>query len=177
MDDLITVAASRQVALPDLSGRINEAHHACTEAMNAGLQHAIEAGKLLIEAKSQCGHGKWLPWLAERCPDISTRTAQLYMRVARSESTLTDSAKAQRVAHMSLRRGAKLLAEPKHAPMTIELAEKFDVDPHDIERASRVLRADPDLAQRVLDGNVTLDDAEAVISDHLIIARQAIATD
>jgi Protein of unknown function (DUF3102) len=43
----------------------------------------MAAGDLLIEAKAQLKHGQWLPWLRENCL-ISERTAQLYMRCAKS---------------------------------------------------------------------------------------------
>jgi hypothetical protein len=32
------------------------------------LQHAKNAGDLLIEAKKQCGHGNWLPWVKTTPP-------------------------------------------------------------------------------------------------------------
>jgi hypothetical protein len=41
----------------------------------------IEAGKLLLEIKSELNHGEWLPWLREHF-DLSERTARNYMTVA-----------------------------------------------------------------------------------------------
>jgi len=61
----------------------------------------MAAGDLLTQAKAQVPHGQWLPWLAEHCA-IAERTAQAYMRVARSLDRL-DDAKAQRVADLSFR--------------------------------------------------------------------------
>ena len=44
------------------------------------LQHAINAGHLLITAKAKLDtHGRWLPWLHTHCPQVSERTAQAYM--------------------------------------------------------------------------------------------------
>ena len=42
------------ISLPDLAEQINDHHRQCETAMNAGLQHALEAGRLLTEAKGQC---------------------------------------------------------------------------------------------------------------------------
>jgi hypothetical protein len=46
-------------------------------------REAVEAGKLLIEAKGLLRHGEWLPWLREHVA-MSERTATRYMRLARS---------------------------------------------------------------------------------------------
>jgi hypothetical protein len=86
-------------------------------AFREGLIHARNAGRLLLEAKRQCQHGEWLPWLkgnVRRAP----RTAQAYMRVAKRWSEL--EATAQRVAHLPLRDGLKLLAAPKEEPSADE---------------------------------------------------------
>jgi hypothetical protein len=88
-------------SLADLAGRIKAEHEAAGAAMKKGLQHGIAAGSLLIEAKDQVPRGQWLPWLKEHCA-ISERTAQAYMRVARSFGNL-DESKAQRVADLSFR--------------------------------------------------------------------------
>jgi hypothetical protein len=47
-----------------------------------GLDHALIAGHLLLEAKQHVRHGEWLPWLCDHC-GIPERTAQVYMRLAR----------------------------------------------------------------------------------------------
>ena len=46
------------VPLVDLAERINEQHHLAEQAMNTGLRHALEAGRLLAEAKGQVAHGE-----------------------------------------------------------------------------------------------------------------------
>ena len=40
-------------ALPVLAGRINAEHAAAEDATRRGMAHAVEAGRLLIEAKGQ----------------------------------------------------------------------------------------------------------------------------
>src|SRR5262249_9226800 len=54
-------------------------HKAVTAALSKAVEHALQAGAYLAEAKEQLKHGQWLPWL-KRC-EISSRTAQLYMQL------------------------------------------------------------------------------------------------
>lgn len=98
----------QEADLSQLAKRINREHAACERALKDGLQHAVEAGKLLIEAKKQCEHGKWLPWIKESC-EFSARTAQGYMRVS---NKLIEDGNAQRVAHLSYRQAMFELSEP-----------------------------------------------------------------
>jgi hypothetical protein len=94
--------------LADLADRIRAEHTAAAVALKDGLQHAIAAGDLLIEAKAQVPHGRWLPWLTEHCA-ISERTAQAYMRVARSLGKLGEQ-KRNAVADLSFRDALQALA-------------------------------------------------------------------
>ena len=71
----------RSNSLADLAARICSEHEACTSAQQRGLEHAVAAGKLLIEAKGQVPHGQWLMWLRDNV-QIPERTAQRYMAVA-----------------------------------------------------------------------------------------------
>ena len=59
------------------------AHADVQEAAKTAAERAIDAGNALIEAKRLCNHGEWLPWLRENCA-LAERTAQLYMKVAKS---------------------------------------------------------------------------------------------
>lgn len=69
--------------LPILAGEIIAEHNAVLKASADFVQHAVAAGHRLIEAKSLVGHGAWQTWLSEQLPDVSIRTAQRYMAVAR----------------------------------------------------------------------------------------------
>ena len=92
--------------LDDLAQKINEHHDEAKNAMKKGLEHAIAAGRLLLEAKEMVPHGKWLPWLEANCT-VADRTAQLYMRVSRESKTI--EAKYATVADLTLRDGLKAL--------------------------------------------------------------------
>lgn len=106
----MTTALAKTPTLATLAEQINHEHRQCTAAVNAGLQHALEAGRLLIEAKKLCPHGTWGQWLADNF-EGSTRTAQVYIRVAKARPEL--EAKAQRSADLSLDKALKLLAAPQ----------------------------------------------------------------
>jgi hypothetical protein len=94
-------------SLPDLAARIRVEHEAVSAALKESVRHAIAAGELLIEAKGQLGHGRWLPWLRDHCA-ISERTAQLYMRVAKNRAEIEAQMRSG-VADLSLNEVAALL--------------------------------------------------------------------
>jgi hypothetical protein len=94
------------ITLPTLAARIRHEHEQVATSMMSAINHAIAAGELLLEAKRQVKHGAWLPWLAENC-DIAERTAQAYMRLAR-----TPLEKRNAVADLPLRDALASLASP-----------------------------------------------------------------
>jgi hypothetical protein len=96
-------------ALSHLADRINAEHAQAETALRTGLEHARNVGLLLLEAKAQCAHGRWVPWL-ESNVRFSVRTAQAYMRVAQRWHEL--EAKAQPVALLTFKQAVKLLADP-----------------------------------------------------------------
>lgn len=80
-----------------LAERINAEHRACTEAWNAALghlyaaiDHAMNAGDLLLEAKAECSHGTWVAWLEDNF-NGSVRRAQEYMYLARGRKDLEEA--------------------------------------------------------------------------------------
>lgn len=72
------------VSLSDLAHGIIAEHVQVELAARQGLKHAIRAGQLLVEAKSQVAHGEWVCWVKSNC-HLSVRTAQVYMRLANSQ--------------------------------------------------------------------------------------------
>src|SRR5688572_29403090 len=81
-----------------LADKLNEHHAMAQKQIRGALDNALECGRLLCEAKSECPHGSWSVWLKRNCPKISDRTAQLYMRLHRHAPQL----KAQHVADLTL---------------------------------------------------------------------------
>jgi hypothetical protein len=129
MNELRRPAAIVRAAedLSELAAGINREHAAAEGAARAGLDHARRAGELLFQAKAQCGHGRWLAWLAEHCR-CSARTAQLYTRLASRWAEV--EAKCATVAHLQLREALALLSEPE-LPPALESLRSADVLPDD----------------------------------------------
>ena len=119
-------------SLADLAGRINGAHAEFLASLRTTLTKAMAIGDLLIEAKGRVPHGQWSPWLAERCPALSDRTARHYMRLARNRETLT--AKTANFADLTAQEAAQLLA----APEPVHVLELFLRDLADIHPDIRV---------------------------------------
>ena len=103
------MSAAGSNSLPDLAARIRIEHRAASDKLSEALAHAMAAGDLLIEAKTQIPHGGWLPWL-EANVEISDRTARLYMQTAKSWAEIAEAAKWQRDADLSLGEAMALLA-------------------------------------------------------------------
>jgi Protein of unknown function (DUF3102) len=80
MTDNLTGAGHNRLGV--LAAEIVEHHGAARAATREAIQHAIEAGRRLAEAKKLVGHGGWLPWLKANVPGISARTAQRYLAAA-----------------------------------------------------------------------------------------------
>ena len=99
--------------LATLAATAQHEHHEAQAAAKKALEHALNAGDALVEAKVTIPHGQWADWLSRHVPAISGRTAQLYMKLARNR----DKIDAQRVADLSLRQAAKLAARPKWEAM------------------------------------------------------------
>jgi hypothetical protein len=146
--------------LATLAAEINHHHRQAEAALRSGLEHALEAGRLLIEAKSRCVHGTWGLWLADNF-EGSARTAQAYMRVADRWPEL--QAKAQDSADLSLDGALKLLAAPRefrlegiepnaNLPEVKRLRAEFDeltsppVSDEDFRRACEILNSMMDIA-------------------------------
>lgn len=70
-------------SLADLAERIKETHGEFTAAQSMTAEKAIETGTLLCQAKAQCAHGEWLPFLARS--GVGDRWARRLMQIARSE--------------------------------------------------------------------------------------------
>jgi hypothetical protein len=91
MNNPMTVQpAGRQIGRP-LKVLIPMIQSELQQGNSAGLEHYRQAGQMLIEAKDQLAHGAWGRWLAKNF-DLSARTAQDYMRLAREEQIRSTAA-------------------------------------------------------------------------------------
>lgn len=128
MSITITETADR---LADLAVAINVEHAACGAALRTGLEHAIRAGELLLEARGRIAHGGWLPWLREHF-EGAPRTAQAYMQVARRRAEL-EGQDPQRVADVSFREALATLATPTVSPEWLAAEELIGAPEQNIE--------------------------------------------
>jgi protein gp37 len=83
METPMTVLAFRQ---PDKDAKLAQLAVDIRQHLHASAASAIEAGRMLIEAKAMLRHGDWLPWLRVHV-EISGRTASDYMRLARDPNS------------------------------------------------------------------------------------------
>lgn len=119
--------------------QLNAEHRACLAAANDALQHAMRCGDLLIEAKAGVPHGEWQRWLADNF-DGSTRSAQVYMRLAGNREVL--ESKNADSALLSIDGAMRLLASPSnnrlYPPASDNPAEYEDlVERHQTYQANR----------------------------------------
>jgi lipopolysaccharide biosynthesis regulator YciM len=109
------MAQERTLSLKQLAAEINRTYQQIIDGEKKSIEYATEIGEMLIAAKKQHGeHGRWLDWLKAECPNIAETTATLYMRIAKNGDALAAVAEAngQRVADLTIRGAAKLLAKP-----------------------------------------------------------------
>lgn len=76
-----TLTPEVQAKLEGLADLANQAHGRFLGAARTAVEHALEAGRALHEAKRVCPIGLWHSWVAEHFK-ASLRTAQVYMRLA-----------------------------------------------------------------------------------------------
>lgn len=84
-NEMIPTANAPEIAptetLEQLAQRANVAHMRAIETVYNAVEHAVEAGQVLLEAKRRCPPGTWHAWLNQHFRG-SIRTAQGYMRLA-----------------------------------------------------------------------------------------------
>lgn len=71
-------------ALTQLAKQVKTEYGKVTKALTTALEDAIRCGRLLRQAKDQCKHGEWLPWL--KTTSVPERTAQQWMKFAEYEA-------------------------------------------------------------------------------------------
>lgn len=95
---------------------INRHHQLAGLRAEEAVNHAVEAGKLLLEVKEGVPHGKWLTWLAENV-SVTPRQAQRYMQVAQGRPLPIRAIppKATHVSHLEVDAPRLLPGEPPAA--------------------------------------------------------------
>ena len=117
--------------LPRLAEQIKAVTKSAEANARTAMACALEAGALLIRAKNLVQHGEWEGWLTNNC-EVAPRTAQAYMRLAKSVPLLEES-KAQRVADLPLREAIRAIATDPAKPSQprysdVRLAKKDDAE-------------------------------------------------
>lgn len=83
--EVVPVKMQKGRSGPDLAPvakKIGEEFEQWKMAKRDAAFRGIRLGILLAHAKEQLAHGEFLPWLAETQPDITARSAQLFMKDA-----------------------------------------------------------------------------------------------
>jgi hypothetical protein len=100
-----------------LAKEIKHFHSATIEALEQSVRFAILAGDNLLQAKQQVAqHGQWTGWVQRHC-EMSERTAQLYMQLARNRQAV--EAKMATVADLTLNGAVRAIASPKAKPQCV----------------------------------------------------------
>jgi hypothetical protein len=71
------------LSLEDLVVAIAREHELVRSSLSNGLNHALRAGDLLLDARARIPHGQWGSWLADQDLNITMEHATTYMRIAR----------------------------------------------------------------------------------------------
>lgn len=87
MNDTQPAAVVSICSLEALAVQMNAEFHAGQDTERASLTHYRKVGEILLAAKQQCKHGKWLPWLKANAP-FSRMNANRYMRLAKCSTVL-----------------------------------------------------------------------------------------
>lgn len=122
MQTITTTSTPTAMSAEQLTVAIRQEHEAASTAARSALEHALEAGRLLAEAKRKIGHGSWESYVKESC-GIAPRTARLYQRLHRHRDRLPNR---QHVAELSVRQAARLLEQPKAKAETVLPAVKAE---------------------------------------------------
>lgn len=118
----ITTSTPQAMSPEALTAAIRQEHEAASTAARSALGHALEAGRLLAEAKAAIPHGGWEAYVRDTC-GIAPRTASLYLRLHRHRDRLSDR---QHVAELSVRQAARLLERPKAKAETAAAGARWD---------------------------------------------------
>jgi hypothetical protein len=100
------------------AAEIERHHRLASEHANAAIEHAVEAGRLLLQVKTQLMHGEWLPWLKANV-EVSPRQAQRY--IVAFAGRKPKAPKCDKASHLAYGRKTELTHEPVASPRWIQL--------------------------------------------------------
>jgi Protein of unknown function (DUF3102) len=95
----------------NLAARIRAELDGVQAAAKTGIEHALNAGDLLIQAQKRLKHGEWTPWLKEHVK-ISDRTARLYIQLAKNRQKI-EASNRQRIADFTIQGALELISAPR----------------------------------------------------------------
>jgi hypothetical protein len=97
--------------LPEINANHRECHKSGSEALN----HAIQAGQLLLKLKECVKHGEFMPLVEKRC-DFSYDSAKTYMKISESLPAILKKNGKTIGSDMTIRGGMKLIGESNPKP-------------------------------------------------------------
>jgi hypothetical protein len=74
--------------LQQLGTRIRIVHKEVVAAAGNMILKAMDAGVPLLQAQQKVPRNTWMAWLQQNCPEISDRTARLYIQLARGREKI-----------------------------------------------------------------------------------------
>lgn len=130
----------KPTSLESLVAQINSTHAQFQQVYKTSLTLAYQIGELLVQAKTEVGHGNWLRWVEDNCT-FSERTSQVYMKVFHRWDIISKSAE---TADLSIHRALEMLA-PQTEVVDAELLEPEEEDnpqsPSPVKRSTPVKRS------------------------------------
>ncbi|MFN7121894.1 MAG: DUF3102 domain-containing protein [Hydrogenophaga sp.] len=104
----------------NIAADINRFHElACLRAEEA-IDHARQAGLLLLEVKAALNHGEWLPWLEQNI-SVSARQVQRYIQVAQGRALpIRSLVKNDKVSHLEVDAPRLFACDPETAEFVPE---------------------------------------------------------
>jgi hypothetical protein len=152
------LSASKSSDIRDLIQEANDHHNLAITAAKNTLVHARDSGIVLLELKERCQHGSLTKMIEDNDGglNMSMRTAQRYMQIAREYDSIVEEMGASRAAVVSLSEGLRAIK-----------AKEKNYYPDDAPNASRVSFLDGDPLSTVCPhGGPHIYDEEACINCH-----------
>lgn len=98
----------------DTAAEINRHHELACKRADEAINHAVEAGKLLLEVKASLGHGQFTAWIGKNLA-VSARQVQRYISAAQGKPAAIRAPSAKPTP-MSLLNGEPATAENNWTP-------------------------------------------------------------